>query len=46
MEDVHMKLAVKHLLGLSPYLDTPSYCYCREPMDDDPWHPLHCVCPM
>ena len=43
MEDSHMKLAVKYLLGLSPYHDAPTCCYCREPMVDDPWHPLHCT---
>ena len=43
MECAHMKLAVKYLLGLSPYTDTPPCCFCGEPMADDPWHPIHCT---
>jgi len=41
----HTKLAIRLLMGLRPDDATkavPPCRFCKKPMQDDPWHPLHC----
>jgi hypothetical protein len=38
----HYRIAAKYLLGVDPWPRPPPCCYCRRPMANDPWHPIHC----